>query len=97
MNAKLRKELRSAKESMSIETRAKADAISRELEIHLLSLREAADRMKSDDVVDDAACDEIAIAAREAAKRYNSMAKLLGLRQVAVPDLLKPSPYQEDE
>ncbi len=97
MNAKLRKELRSAKDNMSAATRSEANAISRELEIRLLSLRELADRIKSDDTVDDVDCDEIAVIAREAAKRYNQMAKLLGLRQVVVPDLLEPSVYQEDK
>lgn len=95
MNSKLRKELRAAKDGMSTGTRAGVDAISRELEIRLLSLRELAANIKSDDTVDDAACDEIAFSARETARRYNEVAKLLGFRKIIVPDLLEPSPYQE--
>ena len=64
------------------------------LEDKLDSQRGSATYIKSDDIVDDDACDNVTTAAQDIATAFNELAPLLGLKAIAVPEDNPPGPNQ---
>lgn len=53
-------------------------------------LRDSASYLKSDDIVDDDACDNVTCAAQDIAFAFNELATRIGLEPIPVPDDNEP-------
>jgi hypothetical protein len=61
------------------------------------SVRESAEYIKSDEIVDDDSCDAVVTGVQVIVQEFNRVAAAFGLPALNVPPALESSPYQDDD
>mgnify|MGYP000325933756 CR=1 FL=1 len=82
---------------MTIEQASAASNVRDNLEERFKLIRELMEEIKSDEVVDDNACDSVVAQLQKAVIYFNThMAAVFGLAPIPTLEPLAPSPYQDE-